>query len=207
MKTPFHVVIMVTIIAILAGCGATTREIARMAQSVKEDVFTEVQAEGTVPANLSYLLVKTSIKTPLEGYYVLESKASMHGKPGYPFLLNIDGQAVLWEVEGRKETIPRYDEKGKTSRDPDAGVGIKYSLEKRVELAPGIHKVFLALPGEDYFIEADISVKAGVHAVLEFRPVYRYKTYPTRIRTFLKGIKQYEVYLNGARFENARDRT
>jgi hypothetical protein len=57
--------------------------------------------------------------------------------------------------------------------------------------------VFFALPDDDYFIEADVTVKEGEQAVLEFKPVYKYKTFPTRIPTFLKGIKQYEVYLNG----------
>jgi hypothetical protein len=189
--------IFIAIGIILVGCGAATKEIARMSQSAKTDVFTEVPAEGTVPAGFGYLIIKASIKTPLEGYYTLESKESMHGKPGYPFLLNIDSQAVLWKVDGRKEAIPRYDEKGKTSRDPDAGVGMKYTLEKRVGLIAGVHKVFFALPDDDYFIEADVTVKEGEQAVLEFKPVYKYKTFPTRIPTFLKGIKQYEVYLNG----------
>jgi hypothetical protein len=166
-----------------------------MSQSARTDVFIEVPVEGTVPAGFGDLIIKASIKTPLE------SKESLHEKPGYPFLLNIDGQAVLWKMDGRKVTIPRYDDKGKTSLDPDAGVGMKYILEKRVRLAAGVYKVFFALPGDDYFIETDATVKEGKQAVLEFKPVYQYKTFPTRIPTFEKGIKKFEVYLNNEKIQ------
>jgi hypothetical protein len=189
--------ILIAIGVILAGCVLPAKEIARMTNSTRTDVFVEVPAEGNAPAGFVDLVIKASIKTPLEGYYILEPKESMRGKPGYPFLVNIDGQAALWTGDGQKKSIPLYDENGKTSRDPDAGVGMKYTLEKRVGLVAGVHKVFFALPGDDCFIEADVTVKEGEQAVLEFKPVYKYKTFPTRIPTFLKGIKQYEVYLNG----------
>ena len=188
---------IITISITLASCGATTKEIARMSQSERTDAFTEAPAEGVVPAGFADLVMKASIKTPLEGYYVLESKKSMHGKPGYPFLVNIDGQAVLWKEDGQKETIPRYDENGKTSHDPDAGVGMKYNIEKKIRLADGQHKIFFGLPGELYYTEVKITLKEGDTAVLEFKPLYRYKTMPTRIPTFLRGIDSYETLLNG----------
>lgn len=178
---------------ILVGCGASTKEIARMSQSGRANIFTEVPLEATVPEGFGDLIIKASIKTPVEGYYFFEFKESKHGKPGYPFLLNIDGQAVLWKVDGRKESIPRYDEKGKTSYDPEAGEGVKYVLEKKVRLAAGSHKVFFGLPDEPYYTTADISVKGGGLYVLEFKPDYCYKTSPTRIPTFLKGVDKFEV--------------
>jgi hypothetical protein len=189
--------IAITMGVTLIGCGAATKEIMRMSRSERTDVFTEVSAEGAAPAGLVDLVIKASIKTPLEGYYALESKGSVHGKPSYPFLVNIDDQAVLWKVGGVKETIPLYDEKGKVSHDPDAGVGMKYNLEKKVRLAAGPHTVFFGLPGEPYTTKVRLMLKEGGSPVLELKPHYRYKRRPTRLPTFLKGISSYEVAFTG----------
>ncbi len=202
MKRLMILVITTTLGVILVGCCATTKELDRMSRSERTDVFTEVPAEGAAPAGFVDLVIKASIKTPLEGYYLLESKASVHGKPGYPFLVNIDGQAVLWKVDGQKEMVPRYDEKDKVSRDPEAGEGMKYVLEKKIRLAPGAHKVFFGLPGEPYYTIAEIFVKSGGLYILEFKPVYRYKTSPTRIPTFLKGVDKFEVMFKEIRVQD-----
>ncbi len=197
MKKLMILVIATTMGAALVGCGAATKEIARMSRSERTDVFTVVPAEGAAPAGFVDLVIKASIKTPPEGYYVLEPKGSTRGKPGYPFLLSVDGQAVLWKVDGQKETIPLYDEKGRTSHDPDAGTGMKYAIEKKVRLAPGPHAIFFGIPEESYFTEINVSLKEEAPQMLEFKPRYRYKTIPTRIPTFLRGICGYEAMLNG----------
>ncbi len=190
--------LMATIMGItLIGCGATTKELTKMSRSERTDVFTEVSAEGTASSGFVDLVIKASIKTHLEGYYTLESKKSVHGKPGYPFLVNIDGQAGLWTVDGQKELIPLYDEKGKTSRDPDAGAGMKYNFEKKLRLAAGPHVLFFGLPGESYYTKVHLTLKEGESPVLEFKPSYRYKTRPTRIPSFFQGIDDYVVMLNG----------
>jgi hypothetical protein len=181
----------------LIGCGATTKELTKMSRSERTDVFTGVSAEGTAPSGFVDLVIKASIKTHLEGYYILESKKSVHGKPGYPFLVNIDGQAGLWTIDGQKELIPLYDEKGKSSRDPDAGTGIKYNLEKKVRLAAGPHVLFFGLPGESYYTEVHLTLKEDASPVLEFKPSYRYKTRPTRTSSFFQGIDDYVVMMNG----------
>jgi hypothetical protein len=192
MRNFIYFVVMLTVMTVFAGCGATGKEIALMGQSEKTDIFTEVMSEGSVPAGYADVVIKASVKIPFSGYYPLESKRSVRGKTAYPFLMNIDGQAVLWQVEGQKHLLPEYVD-GKTSHDPDAGEGIKYVLEKRVRLAAGPHKVFLGLPDESYFVTADISVKNGGSYLLEFKPDYRYKTSPTRIPTFLKGIDKFDI--------------
>ncbi len=48
----------------LAGCGATTKELARMSRSKRMDVLTEIPSEGTVPAGFVDLVIQASIKTP-----------------------------------------------------------------------------------------------------------------------------------------------
>lgn len=183
--------------AAFMGCGTTAKEIQARSQGEKTDIFTEVKDGDTIPKGFAGLTIRANIKTHVEGYYILESKESQHGKQKYPFLVNIDGQAARWEVDGIKDVKPAYDADGRTSRDPEAREGIKYDLEKRLKLSGGAHKVFFGLPEDNYFREVEITLKEGEAYVLEYRPVYRYKTYPARIPTFLKGIDKYEVLLNG----------
>ena len=173
------------------GCGTTSKEIQVKSQSERTDVFMETKADAPAPKGYAVLLLRASIKTPLE------SDNSLYGRPGYSFLVNIDGQAAMWEVGGIKDSKPAYDTDGKTSRDPEAGEGIKCVLEKRLRLRAGRHQIFFGLPEENFFITTDIMLKGGKKAVLEYKPIYRYKTLPTRIPTFLKGIDKYEVFLNG----------
>lgn len=184
-------------ILILIGCGAATKEIRIKTQTERTDVFTEVKNTDALSQGFAVLTIKATIKTHLEGYYALESKDSPHGKPDYPFLININGQAETWNVAGQKESLPLYDKEGKTILDPDAGEGIKYVLEKKIGLRAGTHKVFLGLPADDYFKEVEITLKEGNTYMLEFKPVYKYKTRHTRIPTFRRGIKEMDIYLNG----------
>ena len=181
----------------LTGCGATAKEIQMRSQSEKADVFTEVKNGGIIPAGFAELTIKADIKTHVEGYYALESKASRHGNQTYPFLINIDGQAVLWEVDGSRDIKPAYDSDGKTSHDPEAGEGVKYVLEKKVRLTARAHTVFFGLPEDSYSTEVKLSLKEGEIATLEFKPVYRTKRIPKRIQTFLRGIHRYDFFLNG----------
>lgn len=167
-----------------------------MSQSEKTDIFTEAKEDEPIPKGFVGLTIKANIKTHVEGYYMLESKETFHGKEKYPFVVNIDGQAARWEVVGIKDVKPAYDPDGKTSRDPEAREGFEYNLEKKVQLTAGTHKVYLGLPEEKYSTEVVISLKEGETGMLEFKPIYRTKKIPTRIPTFLRGIDKYEVFLN-----------
>ena len=177
----------------LVGCGTTTKEIIRKSHSERTDVFSEVNEEKTPHEGFVDLMMKVSIKTHLEGYYLLESRNSLHGKPGYPFVFNIDGQGALWKEDGREETSPLYDERG--GRNPEGGKGVKYTLEKIVRLKAGPHMVFFGLPEENYSVKFSIALKEGGQHVLDLKPVY------VRRRTlssgFVYGISRYEIFLNG----------
>ena len=190
-KITIGVVVLVLGLA-LVGCGAAAKMIVAKSQSERADVFQEISGAEAIPAGYADLTIKANIKTHVEGYYIGESKESAHGKEVYPFLININGQAVLWKVKGEKHQLPKYVD-GKTSRDPEAGEGVKYVLEKKVRLAAGAHKVFFGLPEEPYHTITDITVQIGKAYVLEFKPGYRYKTLPTRIPTFFRGISQCQV--------------
>jgi hypothetical protein len=199
MKTVRFLTILAVAVIILTGCGTAAREIQSKSQDKKTNVFAEVKGSEPIPKGYGDLVIKANIKTHLEGYYIGESKESLHGKPEYPFLVNIDGQAVVWKVEGVKDSKPKYEEEGKTSRDPEAGEGMKYTLDRRVRLRAGSHKVFFGLPEDKYFAETEIALNDGETYDLEFKPIYRTKRIPTRIPTFLEGINRYEVFLNGNR--------
>jgi len=199
MKSLTAYISVVLLLTVLAGCGATAKMITAKSQSERADVFTEVTDTGAKPQGYADIVVKANIKTHVTGYYSGESETSLHGKPGYPFVLNIDGQAVVWKVDGQKDVKPDYDEDGKTSRDPEAGTGIKYILEKKLRLREGAHKVYLALPEDNYIVEVELMLRSGEETVLEFKPLYWHKHIPTRIPTFLKGIREYEIYLNGVK--------
>jgi hypothetical protein len=189
---------IVVALGLMVGCGATARTITAKSQNEKTSIFTEVTDAGVRPQGFADLVVMATIKTHEAGYYIGDSQKSRHGRPGYPFLLNIDGQAAVWNVDGQKEVVSAYDEQGKTSKNPEAGTGIKYILEAKLRLHHGLHKIYFGLPADDYYREAEITLREGEEAVLEFKPLYRYKTFPTRIPTFLEGISKYEIYLNGA---------
>ena len=183
----------------LLGCGTTAKKIQARSQSVKTDVFTEAKGDEAVPKGFADLIIKSDIKTHIEGYFVLESKESLHGKEKYPFMVNIDGQAARWEVAGIKDVKPAYDADGKTSREPEAREGFKYVFEKKIRLNAGPHRFYFGLPEENYSTEVEISLKEGEINTLEFKPIYRTKKIPTRTPTFLKGIDKYEVFLNNRR--------
>ena len=194
-KITIGVVVLVLGLA-LVGCGAAAKMIVAKSQSERADVFQEISGADAIPAGYADLTIRANVKTHVEGYYIGESKESAHGKEVYPFLINIDGQAVLWRAEGKKHELPKYVD-GKTSHDPEAGAGIKYVLNKKIRLRAGSHRLFFGLPQEDYYREVVIEVKEGEAQVLEFKPEYKYKTLPTRIPTYLKGVSHYDVLVNG----------
>ncbi len=130
MKNLIAIVTVIMAVVIFTGCVSTTKEIQKRSTSARMDVFVE-NPEGIAPVGFVDLLIKASDKTRLEGQYASESNTPGEGKQGFPFLVNIDGQAVLWTVDGQRETTPFTDADGYLSRDPDAGAGIKYRLEKK----------------------------------------------------------------------------
>jgi hypothetical protein len=170
--------------AILAGCVTTSQFMKARSQGARADVFEEVGEKDTVPRKYALLEIRASIKTHTEGFYLLESRDSLHGKKGYPFVLNIDGQAVVWKVDGREETIPIHFEKG--GRNPEGGTGVKYEIQKKIRLAAGSHRVFFGLPAEDYYREFDVTLKEGKSYTLAFEPVYKKQRRDTR--RFLSGL-------------------
>ena len=197
MRKEAAIAVIVLYSGIVGGSGVAATEIPTGSRNERTEVFFEVRDDGPIPKGFAGLAIRADIKTHREGYYFMEAEDSRHGKEKYPFLVSIDGQAVRWEVDGFKDVTPRYDADGKTSRDPEAGEGMKYVLDREILLRAGPHRVFFSLPEDDYVTEAGIELSEGERSILEFRPVYRTKSSPVRVPSFVKGIKEYDIFLNG----------
>jgi hypothetical protein len=182
------------LVALLSGCGSTLREINAKSRSTRSDVLVEIKDDEAIPSGYANVIIRVSIKTPPSGYYLWESSDSFSGKPGFPLVFNIDGQAAVWKIDGQEEITSPYDEKGE--KIPDGGRGIRYILNKKIRLATGSHKLFLGVPEDEYAGEFIIFVKGGV-STLEFKPVYRgdhQRTAPS----FLNGIHAFELFYDGS---------
>jgi len=177
---------------ITIGCG-TSKDIKSKSLCDKTNVFCETMGADKPPQGSAELRIKAHIKTHLEGALHVEFTKSFHGEPEYPFLLNIDGQAVTWKVAGQKENIPEYDKKGR--RNPEGGKGMRYILEKKIIVAPGPHWIFFGLPGENYSQEFAVTLKEDHLNVLEFHPIY--STGRMHGQCFENGIRSYKVFFNG----------
>ncbi|MCC6345792.1 MAG: hypothetical protein IT388_01240 [Nitrospirales bacterium] len=178
----------------LTGCSGGLREITVKSQSERSGVFKEAQDSGPAPQGVVEMVLKTEIKTHIKDHYPLEQTGTYHGAPRYPMLVNIDGQAATWEVEGEKESAPDYIDKS-VKRNPERGEGIMYSLSKRIWLSPGSHQVFFGLPGDRVSKEVIITVEEGKPAVLEFKPVYT--RYSTQGPIFTRGVSRLRAFWNG----------
>ncbi|MEW6086932.1 MAG: hypothetical protein AB1498_01340 [bacterium] len=175
-----------------AGCSVALREINKKSHSYRTDIFNEVKESDSPEKGFVDLIIKTSLKTHTEDYYILESKKSLHGKPEYPFLINIGGQAAMCKIKGQKEIIPLYDEKGKKTKD--GGEGVRYNLEKKIRLAAGSYNIFFGLPEEECFKELEVILKEGNQYIMEVKPIYKKNN--RRVQSFLYGVKEIDVSLD-----------
>jgi hypothetical protein len=176
----------------IIGCTTGTAVRGQICSTSAEqgNIFEELEDGNPVPG-WSILIIRASIKTPREGYYLFESKHSLHGKSEYPFVFNIGGQGVTWMAKGKPDTQQKIID---SKRNPEGGEGVKYLLDKRIKLKPGSYKIYLGLTEENFQKEIDINLIEGKTSILEFTPVYqrdRVSGY-----TFYKGIHDFKVYLN-----------
>ena len=181
----------------IAGCAGEGKQTKPQAiQGMHTDVFSEVKGEQPPPPGTVDLTIKASVKTPTREHFLLESRTPPPAEGGYLFELNIDGQEIVWKVEGVLEKTPISDEKGRT---PEGGEGIRYILDKKIRLAPGAHHVVFGVPYDDYYTEVKVSLKESEPHTLEFQPIY--STGRRGYETFHRGISRTRVFLDGARIK------
>ena len=95
-------------------------------------------------------------------------------------------------MEGHRENASYYDKDGK--KTVDGGPGMRYKLEKKIRIASGPHKVFIALPGDDYFKEFDITLSNDALFLLDLSPIYLQDSW--RRQSYLRGMKDFKVILS-----------
>lgn len=163
---------------------------------MRTDVFSEIKGKQPPPAGTVDLTIKASVKTPTHEHFLLESRTPPPAENGYLFELNIDGQEIVWKVEGVLEETPISDEKGRT---PEGGEGIRYILDKKIRLAPGAHHVVFGVPYDDYYTEVKMSLKEHEPHTLEFQPIY--SAGRRGYETYHRGISRTRVLLDGVRLK------
>lgn len=94
--------LMLLSLVALYGCGGVSKEIAAKYIDQRSDVGYDGSAEDKLSRYMTDLVIKAQIKRNLAGFYILESKDSLHGKLTYPFLLNIDGSTCRL-ADGRSQ--------------------------------------------------------------------------------------------------------
>jgi hypothetical protein len=173
MKNIMCSALVAALLILVANCGAAREQIRTQTLTERQGVFQEVTITNGPPPGFADVVVKASLKTHLSGEGpLLESRNSPHGGPFYHFVLNIDGQAVTWKAPGQRENLPVV--KGRGSQDE--GDGMRYTLEKKIRLRAGTHRIFLGVPDENYTKTMTVNLQEGKSYTLEYRPIYpRYK--------------------------------
>jgi hypothetical protein len=183
---------MIFTIMALTGCGANQAKINLHSKSWVQDIFQEMPDGGKPPRGYADLVIKASLKTHLKGYFLLEPRGSRHGEPFNTFMINIDGQAKTYEVKGKEERGPQFDDQGKES--PEVGLGMQYAFEQKLRLKAGNHRLFFGIPGEEYSKEINLTLEEGETYLLHFKPNYR--CYRSGRAAFELGVCGYTAFLN-----------
>ena len=183
----------VALMAALSGCYKTAKPVSI---SQRTNVFAEVNDTAPPPEGMVHLTLKASVKTPTPEHYLLESKPLKPLSEGFPFELEVDGQEIVWKVQGALEKTPVS---GPEGRLPEGGEGIRYVLDKTIRLARGPHHVVFGVPYDDYYTEVKISLEEGEAHTLEFQPIYAMGR--RGYETFFRGISRSAVFLDGTRIK------
>ncbi len=187
-----RVIYIVLVVLLFLACSGTKNLIEEKMISGRTDVFSEITGESQPPDGFSDLLINAQVKTLSEKQYPWQEKGLPADDLKFRYLFNIDGQAVVWDVAGKEEDTPVYDENGK--RTFDGGKGIKYSLDKRIRLRAGPHNVFLALPSENVISQSEIIIEPGIQYTLEYKPIYDWDH--LHHQSYRHGIGGFEVFFN-----------
>jgi hypothetical protein len=159
----------------------------------RASIFEEInEKESQILEGYSGLLIKASIKIPQKEFYLINPKPPRRENSQYPFVININGQGALWQVNC---TLDDQRMHVYNKRNPEGGKGLMCRLEKRIRLKSGSYKVYFGVPEEEFETEVTISLTGGSSNLLEFKPVYWRGG--DRRGTFWNGISAFDIFLNG----------
>jgi hypothetical protein len=169
METTRFGVALLTALAFF-GCAHVTREGIMQRASEEAFSFEEInEKDSQLPECHAELLIKASIKIPQKEFYLIKRKPPRDENSRYPFVLNINGQGVLWTANCTLDSQKTYIN---NKRNPEGGEGLMCGLGKRIRLKSGSYRVYLGLPEEEFETEVAISLPDSSWNVLECRPIY-----------------------------------
>jgi hypothetical protein len=188
--------LLIMALLVISGCAKSPALIKASSTSVRSDVFQELKKGGPIPQGYADLRITSSLKTHKPGIYPFE-KTKSHGTTDYMLLLNIDGQAL--QIKG---AVSEENFEPRTLRDPEAGDGIRYRLQKKVRLESGAHRLVVAIPNDGIAVEREINLVEGSNNSLVLEPLYGLVIGKQRpgfygVTSFYQGIKGFRVNLNG----------
>ncbi len=172
---------------VISGC-ATNRELTSTISSLstRNDIFSETSNSDT-EAGKAIMDIKFSVKSISSRFFEIYYK---HSDPPLRVYLNIDGQTTILDAE------PVLEDRSPINPDaPESGTGWRYQFNKRIVLAPGKHKLTIAVPVDDVFVERDIELHAGANTI-SMTPVYKKRSSrPYKNQHFSAGVKTVEVLI------------
>lgn len=172
------------IAAVVSGCANNRDLITKTSIATRSDVFTEV-VNSDVQTGKAIIDFSFAVKS--NSYYLMGTYGK-HTAPPYRVTLNIDGQATVLEAEPLLEDKSPVD-----SKVPESGVGWKYQFSKRIVLAPGKHKLTIALPVDDVIVEKEVELHSGSNSI-SVQPTYsRRNLRPYKGENFTAGVKSLDI--------------
>jgi hypothetical protein len=172
---------------VISGCANNRELIAKSSQATRSDVFAEIANSDASPEK-AITDIKFSVKSN-SSYFA--GTYNRHKNPPYRVNVNIDGQILVLESE------PVLEEKSPIDASiPESGTGWKYQFSKRIALAPGKHKLIIALPIDDVIVEREVELRAGINSIT-LMPIYKKRTLrPYKGQNFTAGVKTVEMTVN-----------
>lgn len=172
------------ICAVASGCANNRDLIAKASIATRSDVFNEVTSSDTQTGRA---VIDFAFAVKSNSYYLMGTYGK-HIAPPYRVHLNIDGQPIVLEAEPVLEDRTPID-----STIPESGIGWKYQFSKRIALAPGKHKLTIALPIDDVIVEREVELRTGVN-LITVTPIYTRKNLrPYKGENFTAGVKALDV--------------
>ena len=172
----------------ISGCAANRVTAPLSSLTTRDDVFSEVSSSETENSR-AIADIKFSVKSISLRFFEIYSK---HSDPPLRVYLNIDGQTTILDSDPVLE-----DNSSKNHSIPESGTGWRYQFNKRIALAPGKHKLTIAIPVDNMVVEREIELHSGANT-LTLIPVYKNESprRPSKYQHFSAGVKTLDVMIN-----------
>jgi len=176
--------------AILSGCSHAS-------VSTCFDVLREVSPGDQIPQGFSELSIFSSLKTYIQGKYLLDEFLENKKRTSdYTLLINIDGQ-----VTNIKGTLKEENINTTFPHDSEARKEIRYVFSSKFRLRAGKHHLVIMMPEDCINIEKEMILVGGANTI-QLVPIYKIESVqrnkPTLISScFSKPLKGFDVLLNG----------